>query len=72
VKHLLEGDANTKYFQLLANGRQENTIFQLQDESQNICGGLELKKYITTYYKGLFERRVRSGWMRGVGMIFPR
>jgi hypothetical protein len=55
VKHLLEGDANTKYFHLLANGRHRKTrIFQLQDGSQNICGDLELKKHITLYYKGLF------------------
>jgi hypothetical protein len=25
VKHLLEGDANTKYFHLLANGRHRKT-----------------------------------------------
>jgi hypothetical protein len=30
AKHLLEGDSNTKYFQLLANGRHRKTrIFQL-------------------------------------------
>jgi len=29
VKHLLEGDANTKYYHLLANGRHRKTrIFQ--------------------------------------------
>jgi len=32
VKHLLEGDANTKYFHLLANGRHRKTrIFHLED-----------------------------------------
>jgi hypothetical protein len=52
AKHLLEGDTNTKYFQLLVNGRHRKThIFQLQDGSQNICGDSELKEYITTYYK---------------------
>jgi hypothetical protein len=31
VKHLLEGDANTKYYHLLANGRHRKThIFQLR------------------------------------------
>jgi hypothetical protein len=55
AKHLLEGDANMKYFQLLANGRHRKTcIFQLQDGSRNICGDNELKKYITLYYKNLF------------------
>jgi hypothetical protein len=30
AKHLLEGDSNTKYFQLLANGRhRKSRIFQL-------------------------------------------
>jgi hypothetical protein len=40
-------------------------IFQLQDESQNISGDAELKKYITSYYRAL-------GWMGVVGRIFPR
>jgi len=32
VKHLIQGDANTKYFHLLANGRHRKTqIFQLED-----------------------------------------
>jgi hypothetical protein len=39
AKHLLEGDANTKYFHLLANGRHRKTrIFQLQD-GDNIING---------------------------------
>jgi hypothetical protein len=44
VKHLLEGDANTKYFHLLANGRHRKTrIFQLQDRENIIQGDNELK-----------------------------
>jgi hypothetical protein len=55
AKHLLEGDSNTKYFQLLANGRhRKSRIFQLQDGSRIISGDAELKKYITSYYKSLF------------------
>jgi hypothetical protein len=55
AKHLLEGDSNTKYFQLLANERhRKSQIYQLQDGSHNISGDTELKKYITSYYKGLF------------------
>jgi hypothetical protein len=43
AKNLLEGDSNTKYFQLLANGRhQKIRIFQLQDGGDNICGDNEL------------------------------
>lgn len=55
TKDLLEGDSNTKYFQLIANGKhRKTTIFQLQDGNQIISGDNELKKFITTYYKGLF------------------
>jgi hypothetical protein len=55
AKHLLEGDSNTKYFHLLANGRHKKSrIFQLEDKGQKICGDKEFKKYITLYYKGLF------------------
>jgi hypothetical protein len=46
---------NTKYFQLLANGKYRKIrILQLQDEDKIIEGDEALKKYITTYYKGLF------------------
>lgn len=55
VRDLLEGDSNTKYFQLLANGKQRKTrIYQLLDGDHIISGYAELKKHITTYYKGLF------------------
>jgi hypothetical protein len=44
VKHLLEGDANTKYFHLLANGRHRKTrIFQLEDGDTIISGDAHLK-----------------------------
>jgi hypothetical protein len=46
---------NTKYFQLLVSGKYRKTrIFQLQDENKIIEGDDALKKYITSYYKGLF------------------
>jgi hypothetical protein len=55
VKDLLEGDSNTKYFQLIANGKHRKTrIFQLQHEDKIVEGDNELKNYITTYYKDLF------------------
>ena len=54
VKNLLEGDANTKFFHLVANGKHRKTrIFQLEDGDRIISGDVELKKYITTYYKQL-------------------
>jgi hypothetical protein len=52
VKNLLEGDANTKYFQLVANGEHKKArIFRLEHEKYLIHGDIEHKKYITTYYK---------------------
>ena len=51
AKRLVHGDDNTKYFQLLANGRYRKTrIYQLEQEE----GDENLKTYITNYYKGLF------------------
>ena len=55
VKQLLEGDANTKFYHLVANGRHRKTrIFQLEDGNKLISGDAELKKHITTYYKKMF------------------
>jgi hypothetical protein len=56
TKDLLEGDSNTKYFQLIANGKYRKTrIFQLQHEDTVIEGEQALKEYITSYYKDLFR-----------------
>jgi hypothetical protein len=56
VKELLEGDSNTKYFQLIANGKHRKTwIFQLQHEDKIIEGEKELSEYVTSYYKNLFS-----------------
>ena len=61
LKHLLEGDANTKYYHLVANGKHRKTrIFQFEQEEGTICGEVELKKYITKYYKTLFGPSERS------------
>jgi len=55
VKNLLEGDANTNFFHLIANGKHRKTrIFQLEDGNRIICGDAQLKGFITTYYKQLF------------------
>jgi hypothetical protein len=52
---LLQGDNNTKYFHLVANGKHRKTrISQLEDGGQIIRGEEQLKSYITDYYKGLF------------------
>jgi hypothetical protein len=50
VKHLLEGDANTKYCHLLANGRHRKTrIFQLEDGDSILTDDAQLKEHITSY-----------------------
>ncbi|WVZ96120.1 hypothetical protein U9M48_041796 [Paspalum notatum var. saurae] len=55
VKNLLEGDANTKFFHLIANGKHRKTrIFNLDQEGGTITGDVVIKKYITKYYKNLF------------------
>ena len=55
TRDLLEGDANTKYFQLVASGKYRKIrIFQLGQEEGVISGDTELKKYITKYYNNLF------------------
>jgi len=51
----LQGDANTRFFQLVANGRHSKTrIFQLEQDEGTIVGHDNLKTYITEYYKNLF------------------
>jgi hypothetical protein len=58
AKNLMDGDSNTKYFHLLANGKHRKIrIFQMQDKEdkdKQIFGDIDLKKHITSYYKGLF------------------
>jgi hypothetical protein len=52
---ILEGDANTRYFHSVANGRHRNKLIHslIQDEG-TIEGHENLKSYITNYYKSLF------------------
>jgi hypothetical protein len=53
---LLQGDSNTRYFHLVANGkRRKSHIFQLEDGDRIIKGEEPLKSYITDYYKNLFS-----------------
>ena len=47
---ILMGDSNTRYFQLVANGRhRKKCIYSLQQDEGRIEGQEELKKYITDY-----------------------
>jgi hypothetical protein len=58
---LLYGDCNTKYFHLVANGKQRKTrIFQLEQEEGIIVSEEKLKSYITNYYKNLFGASVKN------------
>ena len=55
VKSLLQRDDNTRFFHLVANGKhRKQHIFRLEQEDGIIVGDIELKKYITNYYKNLF------------------
>jgi mannosylglycoprotein endo-beta-mannosidase len=52
---ILEGDANTRYFHSVANGRhRKKLIHSLVQDEGTIEGHENLKSYITKYYKGLF------------------
>ena len=60
---LLQGDNNTKYFQLLANGRHRKTkIYQLEQDEGTIIGDDNLKDYITNYLVNRKSRRRSLRW----------
>ena len=51
----MEGDSNTRYFHMVANGRhRKKYIHSLHQDKGTIEGQTELKQYITDYYKTLF------------------
>jgi hypothetical protein len=55
VNDVLLGDSNTKYFQMIANGKhRKKRIFSLDHEDKKIEGQANLKSYITDFYKELF------------------
>jgi len=55
VKDVLLGDNNTRYFQLVANGKhRRKLIFSLDQAEGKIDGQQNLKNYITNFYKELF------------------
>ena len=61
TKKLLQGDSNTKYFQMVANGKRRKTrIYMLEQEEGIIEGEEELEKYVTKYYKNLFGKSERN------------
>jgi mannosylglycoprotein endo-beta-mannosidase len=62
VKTLLEGDANTRFFHLVANGKhRKQHIFKLENDQGVVVGDDCLKSHITNYYKNLFGTPEASG-----------
>jgi hypothetical protein len=56
VKTLLEGDANTRFFHLVANGKhRKQHIYRLEDDNGVVVSSDRLKCHITNYYKNLFR-----------------
>lgn len=50
-KDLLEGDNNTKYFQLKASARRKRKSFFSLNQDKGVIGGDEqLRSYITSYF----------------------
>jgi mannosylglycoprotein endo-beta-mannosidase len=55
VKTLLEGDANTRFFHLVANGKhRKQHIYRLEDDNGVVVTSDRIKCHITNYYKNLF------------------
>jgi hypothetical protein len=51
----LEGDANTRFFHLVANGKpRKQLIYRLEDDNGVAVNSDRLKCHITNYYKNLF------------------
>jgi len=55
VKTLLEGDVNTRFFHLVANGKhRKQHIYKLENDQGAVVGDDQLKSHITQFYKNLF------------------
>ena len=55
VRKVFQGDANTQFFHMIANGKhRKKSIFQLEQDEGTVLGRENLKLYITEYYKQLF------------------
>jgi hypothetical protein len=61
VTYVLLGDNNTKYFQIIANGKhRKKRIFSLDSDNGTVEGQANLKSYITQFYNGLFREPEQS------------
>ena len=65
VRRAVQGDANTQFFHMIANGKhRKKRIFQLEQDEGTIVGRKNLKLFITEFYKQLFgppEKNCVSG-----------
>ena len=76
VKTILQGDANTKFFHLSANGRRrKKSVLMLEDGGVEVTDPLQIQKMIYDYYKQLFGYREKSNvkldsnvWMNNGGL----
>jgi hypothetical protein len=51
----LEGDANTRFFHLVANGKhRKQHIYRLEDDNGVVVSSDRLKCHITNYYENMF------------------
>jgi hypothetical protein len=72
---LLQGDENTKYFQLIANEKhRKKHIFQLEQEEGVMTGNKNLQSYITIFYTNLFgpHEEIREDLTLSMRMSFSR
>ena len=52
VKTFLEGDDNTRFFYLVANGKhRKQHIYKLENDQGVVIGDAQLKSYITQFIK---------------------
>lgn len=72
TRDLLEGDNNTKYFQMVANGKRRKTrILRLEQEEGVIEGEENIREYINGYYRKLFGRNAREKRVGGGCAVPP-
>jgi hypothetical protein len=66
---ILKGENNTKYFQMVANGKRRKTrISRLEREDGIVEGEDQLLEYITSYYKELFGNSERNNFSMNESM----